>query len=291
VGRPFSFVRSGMAARKAKKVEEAPITPLKLPRGVKTLVVYGGSFDPPHVFHLNVWYPVGQVFGPWCKVLYVPAARSPHKATGPCADDHHRVEMLRVGGHVSPIQDSPVNDFGNTGIWTDEIDRARWNREHDRPHEPSYTIDTIRRLRTMVPRTTTLRLLIGSDQVLAFKNWFAWRSLIREAEPAVLLRSPAPTPKDLIKQLLDAGCSQQECLDWASRIIPFYTDTRNSTAIRNLLPLQPLSPTNWKHDLGIQRNVAKYIIKHRLYGVGTKYKPTQAPSRSAKGQRPKPRKK
>jgi nicotinate (nicotinamide) nucleotide adenylyltransferase len=279
-----------MAARKAKKakVEEAPITPLKLPRGVKTLVVYGGSFDPPHAFHLNVWYPIAQVFGPECSVLYVPAARSPFKASGPVASDEHRIAMLLKGG-----QRIALNELGGLcGVWTDEIDRARWHRERSEKTTPSYSIETIRRLRQIIPKDTTLRLLIGSDQVLAFHMWRDWQALMREAEPLVVLREPAPTPKDLIGQLDGKVWSLREKLKWASRIVPSNIDRRSSTSIRTGLPSQPLVLRDWSLvDHGLKPEVAKYIIKHRLYGVGTKWKPIQAPPRSAKGDRAAQRKK
>jgi len=278
-----------MAARKAKKakVEEAPITPLKLPRGVKTLVVYGGSFDPPHSYHTHICYEVLGVCGDSCRVLYVPAARSPHKPSGPVASDHDRVAMILAGTRIA--KSNEVDWLG--GVWTDEVDRALWHRERGSTDVPSYSIESIRRLRRIIPKNVTLRLLIGSDQALAFHKWRDWRALIQEAEPMVLLRDPAPTPKDLINQLDSAVWSLRDKLDWATRIIPFNASRQSSTEIRRLLPFQPLAFTKWTYKIIVNREVKKYIIKHRLYGVGTKWKLSRVPPRSARGERAKPRKK
>jgi nicotinate (nicotinamide) nucleotide adenylyltransferase len=278
-----------MAGRKAKKVEEAPITPLKLPRGVKTLVVYGGSFDPPHEYHRWAWCAVRMTLGAAARTLFVPAASSPLKAHGPVASEEDRVGMLLA-------DDNPPLDFNgvraSAGVWTDEIDRARWQRSRGEAVTPSYTIDTIHRLRQIIPERITLRLLIGSDQALAFHKWKQWRTLMKHAEPIVLLREPAATPDDLLAQLDAKTWSLRDRLAWAGRIAPYPPRQYSSTQVRSLLPRQPLAFSKWSDDAKlITKGVAKYIIKHRLYGVGTKCKPTQAPSRSAKGQRPKPRKK
>jgi nicotinate-nucleotide adenylyltransferase len=162
-------------------LRSAPITPLTLPRKVRHLLVYGGSFDPPHFYHtiapLSV---VGRIYDGDAWVLYVPAARSPHKSRGPFASDEHRLEMLKLA------LDTP----GPRSIWTDEIDRARWEREHGRAGGPSYMIDTLRRLKRVLPRENiTLRLLIGSDQVAEFHRWKEPRKVIALAEPLVLVRS------------------------------------------------------------------------------------------------------
>lgn len=277
-----------MPARKAKKVEDAPITPLKLPRGVKTLVVYGGSFDPPHSYHLSVWFPIWVTHGDNTRLVYVPAARSPHKQAGPVASDTHRVRMLMAGLRLRARNAAPAAQ----GVWTDEIDRARWRLQHDLAESPSYTIDTIRRLRRITPKSVTLRLLIGSDQVLAFHKWRDWRSLLREAEPIVALRAPARTPRELIDQLDAKVWSLQDKLDWASRILPHRPLPKSSTRIRELLPLQPLDTADfWSELTCVTPEVKKYIVQHRLYGVGTKYKPTRVPPRSARGERAKARKK
>ncbi|HZW06641.1 MAG TPA: adenylyltransferase/cytidyltransferase family protein, partial [Phycisphaerales bacterium] len=123
---------------------ERPITPPPLPmsgdrvdRSVRTVVVYGGSFDPPHKGHVHLPLlaarhlerQLDEEKGVW--VLYVPAARSPHKGSGPSATDAQRVEMLSLA----------VSHLPRFAVWSDELDRSI-------PGHPSYTVETLRRLRS-----------------------------------------------------------------------------------------------------------------------------------------------
>ncbi len=281
-----------MAKRRAK-LEAAPITPLRLSRSIQTLVVYGGSFDPPHEYHLNACHLGTSIFGTkHVATLYVPAARNPLKPAGPFASDEHRVAMLLAGERENKRNEIDGVPGGVWGVWTDEIDRARWYSERGEPQVPSYTIDTVRRLRSILPSRVTLRLLIGSDQALAFHKWKEWRALLREAEPLVALRDPAPTPKALVEQLDPMVWSLRERLAWAVRIAPYPARLYSSTQIRRLLPRQPLAYSKWSDDAKmVTKEVAQYIIKHRLYGVGTKCVPTRVgvPPRSARGGRAKVR--
>jgi nicotinic acid mononucleotide adenylyltransferase len=261
-----------MPQRSANQPQEAPITPLKVQRSVKTLVVYGGSFDPPHEYHRWAWCAVRMTLGDAARTLYVPAAANPLKARGPIASDEDRVAML--------LADEPPMGFNRVGagagLWTDEIDRARWHRAQGDAGPPSYTIDTIRRLRTIIPPRVTLRLLIGSDQALAFHRWKEWKVLLREAEPIVLLREPAPTAKELFDQLDKRVWSMRERLAWVWRVAPYAARRSSSTRARRVLARQPLDYAKWSEDAQtISEAVGKYIIEHRLYGVGTKCKPSK----------------
>ncbi len=255
-----------------QKRDEAPITPLRLPKNVKTVIVYGGSFDPPHEYHIQAWHLGWVMFDPSTTfTVYVPAAQNPLKSTGPQASAKHRIVMLKAGGPPMNVNNKAPGAFAS--LWTDEVDRAQWNAQHAIT-KPSYTIDTIRRLRTILAKHITIRLLIGSDQVLQFHKWKDYKSLLRIAEPIVALRDPAPTPRDLLQQLDPKVWSIKERLAWAARIVPSEPMRRSSTQVRELIPYQPLNVKRWSDEAKlISLPVAQYIIKHRLYGVGTKYKP------------------
>lgn len=73
------------------------ISPASIPRRAKVVLVYGGSFDPPHRAHAVIPLLLAQrLYGPAGHVLYIPAARSPLKETGPVAADEDRVRMLAL---------------------------------------------------------------------------------------------------------------------------------------------------------------------------------------------------
>jgi len=236
-----------------------PITPLKLPRGVRTLLVYGGSFDPPHIYHAIAPLTIlNRLYGEAGWLLYVPAATSPLKRRGPVASDEHRLAMLKLALDVP----------GRRSIWTDEIDRARWLRERGQDRA-SYTIDTLRRLRRIVPDRVAMRLLIGADQAALFHKWKDFRAVIRIGEPLVMLRPPVETVNQLYSALDKRAWTRAELAAWCTRMAPNFPMPPASTELRSAIAGAPEDPEAWPRDpvLGnLVTGVARYIIEHNLYG-------------------------
>lgn len=251
---------SRVRKRGAPQRAEAPITPLKLPRHVKTLVVFGGSFDPPHAMHvLAPLITTKAMFGDGGWLLFVPASRSPHKPSTTAPDDH-RLAMLRLA----------IDIPGQRSIWTDELDRAAWAREHAKKPTPSYTIDTLRRLRSIVPARVKLRLLIGSDQVVSFHKWRDPREIIRLAEPLVAMRAPVESVLKLWNALgATRFWSHEECLTWLTRLAPSVEGPMSSTELRAAIPGAPATWRAWSRHEPLElvhAGVARHIIQYNLYG-------------------------
>jgi nicotinate-nucleotide adenylyltransferase len=125
--------------------------------------VLGGSFNPIHYGHLLLADDVAERLE-LDRVLFVPAARPPHKPNAdlaPAADRYAMVE-LAVAGHPK----FAVSDV-----------------EFRRPG-PSYTVDTLEALR--IPREE-LFLIVGSE---TFLDLLSWRSPRRVAELAQLAVVP-----------------------------------------------------------------------------------------------------
>jgi nicotinate-nucleotide adenylyltransferase len=237
-------------------MEPFPITPPTIPRsrGMRTLLVVGGSFDPVHSGHVLVPQAAMSIdFGMRGRILYVPAARSPHKTDGPFASDEHRVGMLRALTERSE----------SCGYWTDEIDRAKDGGGGD----PSYTIDTLQRLRSVIRATVKLRLVIGIDQALRFHTWRRPREIIEIAEPYVLPRGGVAQ----LGEAMDRGFwTPGERRRWDGWVAahPVIRDD-NSTAIRAAIPGAPADVEAWRSIDGLKYVpdvVARYIIEHNLYG-------------------------
>lgn len=240
----------------------ADVTPLRLPARVRSLVVFGGTFDPPHRWHLRIARAaLRELFARElsrgaARVVLIPAAKSPLKSTGPVASDADRLAMLRLA----------VRSAGSPAaftIWTDELDRAAENAEGK--GGPSYTIDTLRRLVRAVRRDSpsvdisTLRLLIGADQAVNFHRWRSHRSIMRLAKPAVALRAPYETPDLLIDALRTSGAwSPRELKAWRSRILETPVRDISSTSVRSRKTAREL-------DKAVAAPVARYIRAHRLY--------------------------
>ena len=131
------------------------------------IVLFGGTFDPPTRAHAEL-APQAAAAVEASLLVYVPAGISPHKLDTPPTDSAHRLSMLHLV--VDGIDGAVIRDL--------EVHRDG----------PSYSIDTVRTLRSEFPEGTPLRLLIGDDQAIAFHAWRDWADLIELAEPLVLPR-------------------------------------------------------------------------------------------------------
>ncbi len=152
----------------------------KSPPKCSILVLFGGSFDPPHRAHLEFARLIGERT-PGTGVVMVPAARSPHKAQSPGAAGFERVAMLKRG--LADVGLDPK------GVWTIELDRGGKG--------PSYWVETLRQTDKWLKRQAAveqLRFVIGSDQLAAFDRWHEAHEILRLARPIVLVRGDEDTP-------------------------------------------------------------------------------------------------
>ena len=132
--------------------------------------LFGGTFDPIHRGHLAVARAAQQRFR-LSKVLFVPAASPPHKQGQKLTSYPHRYAMvsLAVQGNKEFIPSAIVSP-------------------EERGNAPSYSIETVRRLKKGLKKSDRLFFLIGMD---AFKDIAKWRepeALLRETEFVVMNR-------------------------------------------------------------------------------------------------------
>jgi nicotinate-nucleotide adenylyltransferase len=222
-----------------------PITPLPIPPDTRTILLYGGAFDPPHRAHVQLPHLVARAACPDAILLYIPAAQSPLKSS-PAAADSHRLAMLRLATKSLP----------RAAIWTDELDRAAASPSPI----PSYWIDTLRRAAQAAPHAQ-LHFLIGADQAADFHRWREYRDIVALATPLVVLRPPIDSSEKLRARLIEsAAWTPVEIEQWLARIVPTPLLEDSATAIREKLAqgiceIPELDPA--VHD---------YIRRHRLYG-------------------------
>jgi nicotinate-nucleotide adenylyltransferase len=124
--------------------------------------VFGGTFDPVHLAHLLLAEQSREQAG-LERVLFVPAARPPHKGDRLLSPFAQRVEMLQLALAGYPV------------FHVSEM-------EKDRPG-PSFTVDTLRELRQRHP-DDELFLLLGSD---CLPDLPSWREPSQVAQLATLL--------------------------------------------------------------------------------------------------------
>jgi nicotinate-nucleotide adenylyltransferase len=136
---------------------------------MRRIGVFGGTFDPPHVGHLAL--------AEWARealrldrVIFMPAARPPHKRHRRLTPAADRVTMTRLAVR------------GNRAFAVSALEVRRTG--------PSYTVDTLRALQRAHPRAA-LYLLIGEDSLGEFHSWHAPDEILRLARLAVAGRPGA----------------------------------------------------------------------------------------------------
>lgn len=148
---------------------------LELCDAAHPLVLYGGSFDPPHERHGTMLADAMRALRAPCAIV-MPVRINPLKGDSPPADGDARLAMCRAA-------------FGALGAETaGEIRLSRLELERD---GPSYTIHTVTAL---CERTPALRgavcFLVGSDAIRSIERWHRWRELLELARPAIVVRPP-----------------------------------------------------------------------------------------------------
>ncbi|MEO5617171.1 MAG: nicotinate-nucleotide adenylyltransferase [Candidatus Eisenbacteria bacterium] len=135
----------------------------------RRLGLFGGTFDPPHLGHLAL--------AEWARdalkldrVLFMPAARPPHKSGPALSGVSLRLAMTRLAV------------AGHRGF---EVSRIEAEREG-----PSFTVDTLKTLRARRPGARWF-LLMGEDSLADLATWKQPGQIVRLATPVVAARPGA----------------------------------------------------------------------------------------------------
>lgn len=137
---------------------------------MKRIGLLGGSFDPLHFGHLNMAIALLEAHR-LDEVLFCPAHTSPSKMTSPpAASPEHRLAMVSLG--IQKIKPFSLLDW-------EAVKQG-----------PSYTIDTVKRLKS--ERHSTLFLLLGEDQLPDLHRWKDVEELFTLCQPLVAARDNKP---------------------------------------------------------------------------------------------------
>lgn len=131
------------------------------------VLLFGGTFDPPHNGHMNNLRAALELVRP-DRALVMPAGIPPHKAAS-ATPGETRLAMCRCFQELSPVVE--VSDW--------EI------RQGGR----SYTIHTLEMLQKRFPGAR-LYLGVGSDMLLSFCQWHRWQDILAIATLVVESRRP-----------------------------------------------------------------------------------------------------
>lgn len=143
------------------------------------LGLFGGTFDPVHCGHLHVARTAFDAFD-LDAIVFVPAARSPHKLDAKMASAEDRMAMLALALEGEPW--FALSDM--------ELRRGA----------PSFTIDTVLALteQRSALKDSELFLVLGSDNLTGLDTWRDIDQIFQLAQPITIARK-GTTLDDLAK--------------------------------------------------------------------------------------------
>ena len=158
------------------------------------ILLYGGTFDPPHYGHLNNLRAAASRVQP-DEIVVMPAGVSPFKQMS-ATPGALRAEMC--GCFAEAVQ-GPRAAARALHVSTWEIEQAAAGRRN-------YTVLTLEMLARQYPGAE-LYLAIGSDMLLSFDGWHRWQDILRLAHLVVTSRNAGDAPELCAKarQLDPAG--------------------------------------------------------------------------------------
>jgi nicotinate-nucleotide adenylyltransferase len=175
----------------------------------------GGTFDPIHIAHLIIAEAALEALT-LREVVFVPAAKPPHKGDVYVTPVEDRLEMVRLA-----IE-------GNPRLVVSDIEAKR--------ETPSYTIDTIREFRAGLDADEEIYFIIGADSLLEFFTWKEPEKLLDSCRFVVVPR-PGVSVDDADARIRDkAIVLDAPELDIASRDIR--ERVRGRRTIRYLVPTE-----------------------------------------------------
>ena len=208
------------------------------------IALYGGTFDPVHIGHLEIARRVIELFEIE-KLIFIPAQMAPHKIGRPVTEPIHRYAMLALATQNDP----------QLSISTFELD----NPDH------KYTVDTIDHFQRLFGNECELFFIMGADSWSEITTWREWKRLLAMTNHIVVTRpgyEPTTTHVgELSERIVDLR-SGQGALD--QRGI-FFTDVVmndvSATSIRRLASEGRIEDLEGL----VPGPVLEYIRKYEIY--------------------------
>lgn len=153
----------------------------------ENLLIYGGSFDPPHLGHLNTALNVQNYFH-FQSFIFLPC-KTPVLKQPTMASATSRIDMLKL----------MLRNHSEFSISTQEIDRE----------SPSYMAETLTSYRKKFGPSNSITLLLGMDAFLNLHCWYAWEKIPTLCNLLIMKRqntSEQEMPETLKPLLLNQQC-------------------------------------------------------------------------------------
>lgn len=133
----------------------------------KRIGIYGGTFDPVHLGHMEVARQVAALFE-LDEILFVPAQVAPHKQQTPATAAIHRYAMLALATQ------------GESGLRISAYELEAPDR--------GYTVDTLKHFRTEFGEAIDILFLMGADSWIEITTWREWERVLSMASHIVVTR-------------------------------------------------------------------------------------------------------
>ncbi len=198
------------------------------------VLVYGGTFSPPHAGHVRSVQIAAEALRP-DRIVLIPASVPPHKALArgtPPAED--RMEMTRLAARSVPGAEVSDRELRREG--------------------KSYTSDTLRALREEFP-DAELVFLLGTDMLLTLPDWHEPKVICSLASIAVFSRETGREG-----QIAAGAEALRRDFGATVYVLSGAPVAVSSTELRALLPQRGGAEL-------IPPEVYAYIIRKRLYGA------------------------
>lgn len=131
--------------------------------------ILGGTFDPIHYGHLAIAEEVRTKLD-LAEMVFVPAGQPPHKQGEPVTSAEHRLAMLELAIDSNPHFTISLVDLERSG--------------------PSYTVETLRRLRKQWGDETAIYFVIGWDSLEEIATWYDPEGILEQLTHLVAVHRP-----------------------------------------------------------------------------------------------------
>jgi nicotinate-nucleotide adenylyltransferase len=218
----------------------------------KRIGIYGGTFDPVHLGHIEVARRVSQLFE-IDTVVFVPALQAPHKLKRTMTSPLHRYAMLVLATENDP------------GLMVSTFEMEASDRR--------YTVDTVTYFQSEFAGGAELFFIMGADSWSEITTWHEWERLLAITNHIVVTRPgfevgidhlPAAVRKRIVDVRGPGEPAKAAAVPVANNAI-FISDAAmmdvSATDIRRAAREGRFSDlVNW-----VPGPVARYIKKYSLY--------------------------
>ena len=202
--------------------------------------IYGGTFNPPHIGHMQAAKQAVKALG-LSRLFMVPAYAPPHKAVLPehSPTARQRLEMLRIAAAGCPQIAVSDMELRREGI--------------------SYSCETVKAMKAQFPGAE-LVLLMGTDMFLSFDTWMHPEEIVKNASLGVFYRGDKGEQPAIAKKKAEMEARGVTVYLVRNEVIPI-----SSTQMRRLLAFRCAGRF-------LPEGVLDYIRENRLYDTRAAWK-------------------